>query len=162
MGTLNIYLDRFINGLSLKIKVTSPGATTLTNAFSIYTVCGSNSTTITNSSDLETSQQYQIHTGNYWNAPSSNGYKPNVWISPYQVSQSLCGISTYELINSQVDQTAPSMLSLTSASLSSTKYVWVADSANFTRASYTFTIKVTASGGAITYTDFSFNVVYDC
>lgn len=51
---------------------------------------------------------------------------------------------------------------MTSASLASTKYVWVDDTVNFTRGTYTFTIKVTASGGSIFYTDFTVNVIYDC
>lgn len=51
---------------------------------------------------------------------------------------------------------------MTEDSLASKKYVWVDKSVNYTVDSYTFTVKVTADGGATFYKDFSVNVVYDC
>ena len=41
-------------------------------------------------------------------------------------------------------------------------YIEVANSVNFTRGVYTFTVKVTADGGEVHYTDFTLNVIYDC
>ena len=41
-------------------------------------------------------------------------------------------------------------------------YFWIDDTRNFTVASYSFTLKVLASGGATYYTDFVTSVVYDC
>lgn len=83
MGRLDVKLD-LIWARWYKFQITAPGITTKYNAFKIETVCGSNSTTITDAADKQPIQQYQIHTGGYWNAPSSNGYKPRFWFSPFQ------------------------------------------------------------------------------
>lgn len=66
---------------------------------------------------------------------------------------------------SQTNSSTPDYLTMTQSSLTSTMNVWVDDTRNFTVASYTFTIKVTAAGSngnKIVYTNFVANVVYDC
>ena len=46
--------------------------------------------------------------------------------------------------------------------LNSRMYIETVNSENFTRANYTWTIKVTAKGGRTFYTDFRTEVFYDC
>ena len=41
-------------------------------------------------------------------------------------------------------------------------YIWVDDAKNFTVQNYTWTIKVTANGGRVFYTDFIGKVIYQC
>lgn len=127
-------------------------------------VCGALSTTIQAPGDLQTTQQWQIHTGNYYNAPQFvNGYKPSMWFSAYTVTRTNCPLQTFVLQNSQSDATTPTLVYLkTPATMSATNYIETIDSHNFTVYQHTFTMKLTAKGGRTLYTDFVWNVIYDC
>ena len=53
MGNMYIYRD-IIYSITFKITITTAGGSESTNAFTISTVCASNSTTISNPTDIET------------------------------------------------------------------------------------------------------------
>ena len=96
IGETRVFTDREWSG-SFKISIETPSYTTTTNAMTISVTCGTSSTTISAQSTLEATQSYQIHTGGYYNAPATYGYKPVFWYPAYQVTRSACPITGYTL-----------------------------------------------------------------
>lgn len=163
MGNMIVHTWRE-HSRSYKIKITTPAGDYLTNAFTVTVACGAASTTIVAPSDLQTTQEWEIHTGNYYNAPQFvTGYKPQMYFSQFTVTRSECPLQTWALQNTQSDSASPTLVYWeNSGTMAATNYVKTIDSYNFTEYSHTFTLKLAAKGGRTLYTDFTFNVVYNC